>query len=86
MTSALRNAMKIKEIVALQLPLHLVEVLVERGNFFTESLAFPDASHNYAGLGSGVKGIIGHHLPMVKHTLWEGLTTGVGAKISSESY
>jgi hypothetical protein len=64
--------------------LRTVEV-VECWNAFLQSLAFTGLGNNLSGLGRSVEWITGQNLPMVEHALWESLSTGVGAQVSSKT-
>lgn len=41
--------------------------------------------HNDVGLGAGLAGVAGQHLPVVEHALREGLAAGVGAQVGREA-
>ncbi|GIX64180.1 uncharacterized protein BcabD6B2_36150 [Babesia caballi] len=60
-------------------------VLVEAGNLGLQTLPLPDGKHNLVQLGALLEGVAIHQLPVVKHTLREGLAGGAGTKGSGET-
>lgn len=68
-------------------PRHLqfVQVVVQGWDTFLETLTFASLCHNNARLGCSIHWVSWEDLPVVKHTLWEGLATGVGTEISCET-
>lgn len=65
--------------------LQFVQVVVQGWNTFLETLTFACLRHNDTRLGSRGHWVSREDLPMVKHTLREGLATGVGTKVRSET-
>lgn len=65
--------------------LHFVQVVIQGWDAFLETLAFTCFRHNNTRLASGVHGVSGEDLPVVEHTLWEGLATSVGTQVSCET-
>ena len=65
--------------------LQLVEEVVQGRHTFLQTLALAGLGHNLSGLGCRIEGVTLHYLPVVKHTLWEGLATCVGPQVSSEA-
>jgi hypothetical protein len=65
--------------------LHLVEIVVELGKSLLESLALSRLHDDLVGAGFAVKGISGKNLPVIEYALREGLSSGVGTEIGSES-
>ena len=65
--------------------LQFVQIVFQEWDTFLETLAFACLRHNYTRLGCCNQWVSWHDLPMVKHTLWEGLATSVGTKVSSEA-
>lgn len=57
--------------------LQLVEVVVQLRDALLQALALSRLSYNLVGLGSFVHGVTGHNLPVIKHTLGEGLASCV---------
>lgn len=66
--------------------LQFVQVVVQGRDTFLKTLTFACLHHNVTGLGSRGHGVSWEDLPVVKHTLWEGLATGVGTKVCSETW
>lgn len=67
-------------------PLQFVQVVIQSWNSFLETLTLACISHDLSRLGAGFHGISRKDLPVIKHTLWEGLTRCVGTKVSSEAF
>jgi hypothetical protein len=65
--------------------LQLVKVVGKVRKFDLESLAFSCVHDDGVGLGADLHWVSGHDLPMVKDALGEGLSSGVGAKVSGET-
>ncbi|GFE55699.1 elongation factor 2, putative [Babesia ovis] len=63
----------------------LVVELVEARDVSLQTLPLPNAKDDFVQLGTLLKGVTAHQLPVVKHTLWEGLTRGAGTKGGSET-
>ena len=68
--------------------LHLVQVVSKVGHGLLQPLTLLGVNDDLVrlGVGSGVQRITGHDLPVVKHALWEGLSTGLWPQIGSESW
>lgn len=66
--------------------LQFVQVVIQSWNSFLETLALACVDHNLSRLAAGLHGISRKDLPVIKHTLWEGLARGVGTKVSSEAF
>lgn len=65
--------------------LQYVEESVQRREVLAEPLSLPCNCYNNAWFGSRVKWISRQLLPVIKHTLWEGLSSSVGTKVTCES-
>lgn len=65
--------------------LELVVVGVERRDLGLETLASTDLGDELLHLGSLVEGRAVHDLPMIEHTLGEGLASGMRAQLSVEA-
>ncbi len=65
--------------------LQFIQIVVQWWNSFFKPLTFPDFLDHKCGSAALLEGISWQDLPMVKHTLREGLASGVGTQISSES-
>ena len=65
--------------------LQFVQEVVQGRDAFLQAFALACLSHHLAGAASVVKGVPGQDLPVVKHTLWEGLATCVGSQVSGEA-
>ena len=65
--------------------LQLVQVVVKSWDALFQALAFAGVSNHLRGFGGRVRGVALKDLPVVKHTLGEGLAPGVGAKVSGEA-
>lgn len=65
--------------------LQFVQVVVQCRDTLLETLAFTCFCHNHRRLGGDLEGISGEGLPVVEHTLREGLATSIGAQISRET-
>ena len=65
--------------------LHFVKIVGEVRKCLLESLPLLDVLADLPRLGRTVHGVSRHCLPMVKHTLREGLASGVGAEIGGET-
>lgn len=66
--------------------LQFVQVVIQGWDTFLETFTFTRLHHNYTRLGCSFHRVSWEDLPMVKHTLREGLATGVGAKVSGETW
>lgn len=66
--------------------LQFVQVVIQSWNSFLETLALACIGHNLRRLAAGIHGISREYLPVIEHTLGEGLTRGVGTKVSSEAF
>lgn len=66
--------------------LQFVQVVVQGWDTFLETLTFACLRDNNTRLGCRVKWVSGKDVPMVEHTLWEGLATSVGTKVSGETW
>lgn len=64
---------------------HLVQIVVEGGDGFLESLAFAGIHDDLAGLGGDVERIAREDLPVVEDALGERLTTRVRTQIGGEA-
>lgn len=65
--------------------LHFVQVVVQSWNAFLQTLAFACFRYNRTRLCCGIHWVSWKDLPMVKHTLREGLATSVWTKVSCET-
>lgn len=65
--------------------LQFVQVVIQSWNSFLETLALTCIGHDLSRLGAGLHGISRKDLPVIEHALWEGLTRGVGTKVSGET-
>ena len=65
--------------------LHFVKEVVKSGNSFLESLALSGVGHDNVGFRGGIARVSGEDLPVIEHTLREGLSSSVGAEIGGES-
>ena len=63
----------------------LVKELVQSWNRLRQPLALPCSGHNLSRLASWVQGVTRKYLPVIEHTLREGLSTSVATEISSEA-
>ena len=59
--------------------LHFVQVVAKVGHGLLKSLALLGVHDDLVRLavGCGVQGVTGHNLPVIKHALGEGLSTGL---------
>lgn len=65
--------------------LQFVHVVVQRWDSLFQALAFTGLSDDHARLAIGYHGVTRQNLPMVEHTLREGLSASVGSQVSSEA-
>lgn len=65
--------------------LQLVQEVVQGRDALLQAFALARLSHHLAGAAGVVEGVSGQDLPVVKHTLGEGLTTRVGPQVGSEA-
>ena len=65
--------------------LQLVQVVVKGWNALLHTLALACVSDNNSWFGFRRHGVARQDLPVVKHTLWEGLAASVGSQVSSET-
>lgn len=65
--------------------LELVEVLALFRDTLSETLTLSHSEDSLVGLVIYLERRSGHGLPVIERALWEGLTTSVGTKISSET-
>lgn len=65
--------------------LQFVQVVVQSWDTFLETLALACVSNDDTGFGSSFHWVSREDLPMVEHTLWEGLAASVGAEVSCET-
>lgn len=66
--------------------LQFVQVVVQGWDTFLETLAFACVGDNNTRLACSVHWVSREDLPMVEHTLGEGLATSVGTKVSCETW
>lgn len=66
--------------------LQFVQVVVQGWDTFLETFTFACLHDNYAGLACRLHWVSWKDLPVVEHTLWEGLATSVGTKVSCETW
>merc|ERR1719411_950364 len=64
--------------------LHFVQVIVQRWGSRFQPLPLLALLNDLVGLGAISKGTARKDLPVVKHTLWEGLASSVGPQVSCE--
>ena len=64
--------------------LQFVQIVVEGRNALLQTFAFPNVSDNLEGFAGGVAGVSLENLPVVKHTLREGLASSIAAEVSGE--
>ena len=65
--------------------LQLVEVVVQSWNGFLQSLAETDTLDDFTNFGCWVQSVTGAWLPVIKHALWEGLTSSIRPQVSGET-
>lgn len=65
--------------------LQFVQVVVQCRYTLFQTFAFPNFSDDLEGFAGRVTGVSLEDLPVVKHTLREGLTTSVTAQVSCET-
>ena len=65
--------------------LQLVQEVVQGRDAFFQALALARLRHHLTGAAGVVKGVTGQDLPVVEHTLGEGLAARVGPQVSSEA-
>lgn len=65
--------------------LQFVQVVIQGWDTFLQTLAFTCLSDNNTRLGCRFHWVSREDLPMVEHTLWEGLATSVGTEVSCET-
>ena len=65
--------------------LQLVEEVVERRDALLQTLAFSGVTDNPRRFRACVEWIARQDLPVIKDTLWECLTSSIGAQISSKA-
>jgi len=63
----------------------LVEVVIEGGDTFLETLSLSDFANDLVSLGAGIEGGSGDFGPMVEHTLGEGLSLSETSKMGGET-
>lgn len=66
--------------------LQFVQIVIQSWNSFLKTLALTCIGHDLRWLAAGLHGISRKDLPVIEDTLWEGLTRGVGTKVSGEAY
>lgn len=66
--------------------LQFVQEVVQRWDAFLQAFALAGLGYHLAGTAAVVKGVPRQDLPVVKHTLGEGLATSVGSKVGGEAY
>lgn len=65
--------------------LQFVQEVVQGWDAFLQTFAPARLGHHLAGSGAILEGVSGQDLPVVKHTLREGLATCVGPQVSGEA-
>ena len=65
--------------------LQLVQEVVQGWDAFLQVFALVCLCHHLTGVAGIVKGVTGQDLPVVKHTLGEGLAACVGPQVSGEA-
>ena len=65
--------------------LQLVQEVVQGWDAFLQAFALACLRHHLTGAAGVVKGVTGQDLPVVEHTLGEGLATRVGPQVSGEA-
>lgn len=65
--------------------LQLVQEVVQGWDAFLQAFALACLRHYLTGAAGVVKGVTGQDLPVVEHTLGEGLAARVGPQVSSEA-
>ena len=65
--------------------LQLVQEVVQGWDAFFQAFALAHLRHHLTGAAGVVKRVTGQDLPVVEHTLGEGLATHVGPQVSSEA-
>ena len=65
--------------------LQLVQEVVQGWDAFLQAFALVCLCHHLTGAAGIVKGVTGQDLPVVKHTLGEGLAACVGPQVSGEA-
>lgn len=72
--------------LSLVVSLQFVQVVVQGWDALLQPLALAGLCHDLERLGGAVAGVSRENLPVVKHTLREGLPAGVGAQVSGETW
>ena len=65
--------------------LQLVQEVVQGWDAFFQAFALARLHHHLTGAAGIIKGVTGQDLPVVEHTLGEGLAARVGPRVSSEA-
>jgi len=72
-------------LVLITIRLELIEEVIEIGDTLLKSLALTDASDDGSALAASLEWITRNCLPVVEHTLREGLTLSLSTKIIIET-